>query len=160
MYRNGIKRLLAVILSLCGMIVLSPLLLIVFLMRLAYPIGGTTACLSRADRSAVSAYNLVGECSYMFLLANVIIENVAEKPSSHRIARLTATKSFIFSDAWSLLGGFHAGHLRACDHRRAAESSPDDGEHPISCRLMLSATRSRWGQRLGQKKAVPKKRNL
>ena len=28
MYRNGIKRLLAVILSLCGMIVLSPLLLI------------------------------------------------------------------------------------------------------------------------------------
>ena len=28
MYRNGIKRLLAVILSLCGMIVLSPLLVI------------------------------------------------------------------------------------------------------------------------------------
>lgn len=35
----------------------------------------------------------------MFLLANVIIENVAEKPSSHRTARLTATKSFIFSDS-------------------------------------------------------------
>ena len=31
MYRNGIKRLLAVILSLCGMIVLSPLLLILCL---------------------------------------------------------------------------------------------------------------------------------
>ena len=58
-------------------------------------------------------------------------------------------------DAGPLLGGFHAGHLRPCDHRRAAESSPDDGEHPISCRLMLSATRSRWGQRLGQKKATP-----
>ena len=28
MYRNGIKRLLAILLSLCGMLVLSPLLLI------------------------------------------------------------------------------------------------------------------------------------
>ena len=29
MYRNGIKRLLAILLSLCGMLVLSPLLLII-----------------------------------------------------------------------------------------------------------------------------------
>ena len=39
-------------------------------------------------------------------------------------------------------------------HRRPTESRPDDGEHPLPRCLMLSATRSRWGQRLGQKKAV------
>ena len=37
MYRNGIKRLLAVILSLCGMIVLSPLLLILCLPSRSIP---------------------------------------------------------------------------------------------------------------------------
>ena len=57
--------------------------------------------------------------------------------------------------AGSLLGGLHTGHLRPRYHRCAAESSPDDGEHPLPCRLMLSAIRSRWGQRLGQKKAAP-----
>ena len=54
--------------------------------------------------------------------------------------------------AGSLLRRLHAGHLRPRHHRRAAQSGADDGEHPIPCRLMLSATRSRWGQRLGQKK--------
>ena len=62
--------------------------------------------------------------------------------------------------AGSLLRRLHAGHLRPRHHRRAAQSGADDGEHPIPCRLMLSATRSRWGQRLGQKKAAHKKRNL
>ena len=57
--------------------------------------------------------------------------------------------------AGSLLGRLHTGHLRPCDHRRTAQSRPDDGQYPLPCRLMLSATRSRWGQRLGQKKATP-----
>ena len=63
-------------------------------------------------------------------------------------------------DAWSLLRGFHAGHLRPRHHRRPAQSGTNDGEHPIQCRLMLSATRSRWGQRLGQEKVVSENDNL
>ena len=55
-------------------------------------------------------------------------------------------------DAWSLLGGVHAGHLRPCDHRRADESGANNGQYPLPCRLTVSTTRSRWGQRLGQKK--------
>ena len=62
--------------------------------------------------------------------------------------------------AGSLLGGLHAGHLRPRHHRRPAQSGANNGEHPLPCRLMLSATRSRWGQRLGQKKAASKKRQL
>ena len=62
--------------------------------------------------------------------------------------------------ARSLLGGIHTGHLRPRYHRRPAQSGTNDGEHPIQCRLMLSAIRSRWGQRLGQKKAVPENSNL
>ena len=63
-------------------------------------------------------------------------------------------------DAGSLLGGVHAGYLRPRYHRRAAQGGANGGEHPIPCRLMLSATRSRWGQRLGQKKAVSENGNL
>ena len=63
-------------------------------------------------------------------------------------------------DAWSLLGGVHAGHLRPRYHRRAAQSGANDGQYPIPCRLMLSAACSRWGQRLGQKKAVSKNDNI
>ena len=55
-------------------------------------------------------------------------------------------------NARSLLGGVHAGHLRPRHHRRTAQSSANDGEYPIPCCLMVSAIRSRWGQRLGQKK--------
>ena len=62
--------------------------------------------------------------------------------------------------AGSLLGGLHAGHLRPCHHRRADESGANNGQYPLPCRLMLSATRSRWGQRLGQRKAAHQKRNL
>ena len=56
--------------------------------------------------------------------------------------------------AGPLLGGFYAGHLRPCDHRRTAQSGANNGKYPIPCRLILSATRSRWGQRLGQEKAA------
>ena len=63
-------------------------------------------------------------------------------------------------DAGPLLGGLHAGHLRPRHHRCPTQSGANNGQYPLPCRLMLSATRSRWGQRLGQKKAVPKKRNL
>ena len=62
--------------------------------------------------------------------------------------------------ARSLLSRLHAGHLRPRYHRRPTQSRPDHGQYPIPCGIDLSATRSRWGQRLGQKKAVPKKRNL
>ena len=62
--------------------------------------------------------------------------------------------------ARALLRGLYAGHLRPRHHRRPTQSRPDHGEYPIPCRLMVSAIRSRWGQRLGQKKATPKKRNL
>ena len=59
-----------------------------------------------------------------------------------------------------LLGGFYAGHLRPRYHRRAAQGGANYGQYPIPCRLMLSAIRSRWGQRLGQKKATPPNSNL
>ena len=59
-----------------------------------------------------------------------------------------------------LLSGIHAGHLRPCDHRRPTQSRPGDGEYPLPCCLMLSAARSRWGQRLGQKKAAGENNNL
>ena len=62
--------------------------------------------------------------------------------------------------AGPLLSGLHAGHLRPRHHRRPAQSRPDDGEHPLPCRLTVSATRSRWGQRLGQKKATSENGNL
>ena len=58
--------------------------------------------------------------------------------------------------AGPLLGRLYAGHLRPCDHRRTAQSRPDDGQYPIPCRLTVFATHSRWGQRLGQKKRYPK----
>ena len=57
--------------------------------------------------------------------------------------------------ARSLLGGFHTGHLRPRHHRRPAQSGANDGEHPLPCGIDLSATRSRWGQRLGREKAAP-----
>ena len=56
--------------------------------------------------------------------------------------------------ARSLLRGLYAGHLCPRHNGRAAQSGASDGEHPLSCRLMLSAIRSGWGQRLGQEKAV------
>ena len=59
-------------------------------------------------------------------------------------------------DARSLLGGFHAGHLRPRHHRRPTQSRPDDGEHPLPCGIDLSSIRSRLGQRLGQKKQYQK----
>ena len=63
-------------------------------------------------------------------------------------------------NARSLLRKLHAGHLRPRHNGRPTQSRPDDGQYALLCCLMLSATRSRLGQRLGQKKAVPKKRNL
>ena len=56
--------------------------------------------------------------------------------------------------ARSLLGGLYAGHLRPRHHRRPTQSGANDGQYPIPCCLMLSAARSRWGQRLGQEKAT------
>ena len=57
-------------------------------------------------------------------------------------------------DAGPLLGGLHTGHLRPRHHRRAAQGSANNGKYPIPCGIDLSAIRSRWGQRLGQKKAA------
>ena len=39
-------------------------------------------------------------------------------------------------------------------------SGANDGQYPIPCRLMLSAIRSRWGQRLGRKKVASENSNL
>ena len=63
-------------------------------------------------------------------------------------------------DAGPLLRGFHTGHLRPRHHRRPAQGRPDDGQYPLPCCLMLSTIRSRWGQRLGQKKAASEISNL
>ena len=57
-------------------------------------------------------------------------------------------------DAGPLLRGLYAGHLRPRHHRRADESGANNGQYPLPCCLTVSATRSRWGQRLGQKKAA------
>ena len=62
--------------------------------------------------------------------------------------------------AGPLLGRIHAGHLCPRHRRRAAESGPDHGEHSLWRSLILSAIRSRWGQCLGQKKAVSENNNL
>ena len=59
-----------------------------------------------------------------------------------------------------LLGGLHAGHLRPRHNGRPTQSRPDDGQYPLPCCLMLSAICSRWGQRLGQKKAASENGNL
>ena len=56
--------------------------------------------------------------------------------------------------ARSLLGGFHAGHLRPRHHRRPTQSGANNGQYPIPCGIDLSAIRSRWGQRFGQEKAA------
>ncbi len=56
--------------------------------------------------------------------------------------------------AGPLLSGFYAGHLRPRHHRRTAQGGANHGEHPLPYGIDLSAIRSRWGQRLGQKKAA------
>ena len=63
-------------------------------------------------------------------------------------------------DAGPLLCGLHTGHLRPCDHRRTAQSGANHGKYPLTCCLTVSAIRSRWGQRLGQKKAASENSNL
>ena len=63
-------------------------------------------------------------------------------------------------DARTLLGGFHAGHLRPRHHRRTAQGGANHGEHPLPCGIDLSAIRSRWGQRLGQEIAAGENNNL
>ena len=57
-------------------------------------------------------------------------------------------------DAGSLLRRLHTGHLRPRHRRRPTESGPNHGQYPLRRCLMLSAIRSRWGQRLGQKRAT------
>ena len=62
--------------------------------------------------------------------------------------------------AGPLLSGFYAGHLRPRHHRRTAQGGANHGEHPLPYGIDLSAIRSRWGQRLGQKKTVGENNNL
>ena len=63
-------------------------------------------------------------------------------------------------DVRSLLRRLYAGHLRPCDHRCPTQSGANHGQYPIPCCLMVSAIRSRWGQRLGQEKVVSENDNL
>ena len=62
--------------------------------------------------------------------------------------------------AGPLLGRFHAGYLRPRHNGRPTQGGANHGEYPLPCCLMLSAARSRWGQRLGQKKAAGENNNL
>ena len=59
-----------------------------------------------------------------------------------------------------ILGRLHVGHLRPRYHRCPAESGTNHGQYPIPCGINLSAVSSRWGQRLGQKRAVNEDDNL
>ena len=77
----------------------------------------------------------------------------------HGAAKRRGCKNRVL-DARTLLRGLHAGHLCPCHHRRPAQSGANNGEHPLPCCLMLSAIRSRWGQRLGQKNAARENNNL
>ena len=63
-------------------------------------------------------------------------------------------------DARSLLRGLHAGHLCPRHHGRPTQSGANNREYPLPCCLTVSATRSRWGQRLGQEKAASENSNL
>ena len=62
--------------------------------------------------------------------------------------------------AGPLLSGLHAGYLCSRYHRRPAKIGSNHGQYTLRRRLMLSAVRSRWGQRLGQKKATGENNNL
>ena len=77
----------------------------------------------------------------------------------HGAAKRRGCKNRVL-DARSLLRRLHAGHLRPRHHRRTAQGGANHGEHPLPCGIDLSAIRSRWGQRLGQKKAAEKNNNL
>ena len=77
----------------------------------------------------------------------------------HGAAKRRGCKNRVL-DAWSLLRRLHVGHLRPCDHRRPTQSGANNGQYPIPCGIDLSAIRSRWGQCLGQKKAVSENNNL
>ena len=74
----------------------------------------------------------------------------------HTFATLALQNGVDVKTVSSMLGHYSAGFtLDTYAHVTTdaqTQSRPDHGEHPISCRLMLSAARSRWGQRLGQKK--------
>ena len=58
--------------------------------------------------------------------------------------------------AGALFRGLHAGHLRPRHNGRPAQSRPDDGEHPLPCRLMVSATRPVGVSVWVRKKRYPK----
>ena len=77
----------------------------------------------------------------------------------HGAAKRRGCKNRVL-DARSLLRRLHAGHLRPRHHRRTAQGGANHGEHPLPCGIDLSAIRSRWGQRLGQKKAASEISNL
>ena len=62
--------------------------------------------------------------------------------------------------AGALLSRLHAGHLRPRYHRCPAESGANHGQYPIPCGINLSDVSSRWGQRLGQKRAANENDNL
>ena len=76
MYRNGIKRLLAVILSLCGMIVLSPLLLI---LCLAIKIDSPGPIFFRQKRVGIHKQHF----NAIFIHAQKAVNNTHVIPGNH-----------------------------------------------------------------------------
>ena len=46
------------------------------------------------------------------------------------------------------------------EHMTPVQGGSNDGKYPLQCCLMGSATRSRWGQCLGQEKETPENSSL
>ena len=78
----------------------------------------------------------------------------------HTFATMALQNGVDVKTVSSMLGHYSAGFTLDTYRRRAAESGPDHGEHSLWRSLILSAIRSRWGQCLGQKKAVSENNNL
>ena len=82
----------------------------------------------------------------------------------HTFATMALQNGVDVKTVSSMLGHYSAGFtLDTYAHVTTdaqTQSGANNGQYPLPCRLMLSATRSRWGQRLGQEKATSENDNL
>ena len=81
----------------------------------------------------------------------------------HTFATMALQNGVDVKTVSSMLGHYSAGftldtyaHVTTDAQLKAAQTM----EHPLPCGIDLSAIRSRWGQRLGQKKAAGENNNL
>ena len=96
------------------------------------------------------------------VLARAGLPKVRFHDLRHTFATMALQNGVDVKTVSSMLGHYSAGftldtyaHVTTDAQLKAAQTMD-----PIPCGIDLSATRSRWGQRLGQEKATPKKRNL